>query len=388
MNTKIFQEAMEIQEELTKWRHELHKIPEIGLVLPKTSAFVQKKLAEFQIPFETKVEGNCVVGCLGKGEQCLMLRADMDGLPMQEETGLPYASENGNMHACGHDLHTAALLGAAKLLKVHERELKGCIKLLFQPAEETFLGAEAAIHDGVLENPKVDAAVGLHVASEFPAGVVAYGTQEYASVYGFKIILTGKGTHGAMPQNGIDPINAGVHIYLALQELMARECDPAEEAALTIGQFTAGNAANVIPEQAVLQGTLRTFDEKTHVQMIRRIEEVVSGVAATYRVRAEIEVLSDVPVLNCEKSQNEHFAKAFKEMSPELKIFPDVHTMGSEDFAFYAQKVPSSYFMVGAKQEETAISYAHHNPKVCFSDKALPIAASIYACAALNWQIE
>ena len=240
---EIFKEALAMQEELATWRHALHQMPELSLDLPKTSAFVQTRLAEMDVPFHAIVNGNGVVAQLGEGEPCLLLRADMDALPVAETSGVDFASTNGCMHACGHDMHTTSLLGAAKLLKAHESELCGTVKLLFQPGEETFNGAEACIKDGVLESPHVDAAVATHVASIAPVGLVAYGDVPNAAVYGFKITLTGKGTHGAMPALGIDPINTAVHIYLALQELIAREVPADQEATLTIGQLSAGSAS-------------------------------------------------------------------------------------------------------------------------------------------------
>lgn len=176
MYSSIYAESKEMYDELIEWRRELHKVPELGLELPKTVSFVKEKLTEWDIPFETKINGNCVIGYIGTGDKCLLLRADMDGLPMNEESQLSFASQNGNMHACGHDIHTTALLGAAKILKKHEKDLKGRIKLLFQPGEETFEGAKAVIAEGVLENPKVNAAFATHVASVIPVGTIAYGT--------------------------------------------------------------------------------------------------------------------------------------------------------------------------------------------------------------------
>lgn len=385
MYRAILEEAKELYEELVLWRRTLHEMPELGLELPNTASFVAQKLEEFGIPFETKVNGSCVVGYMGQGERCLLLRADMDALPVREEADLSFAAQNGNMHACGHDMHAAALLGAAKILKRHERELKGRVKLLFQPGEETFSGAKAVLAEGILENPKVDFAFAVHVASICPVGVLAYGTVPNASVYGFKITLTGKGTHGAMPQNGIDPIQAGVHIYQGLQELIARECEPDKETTLTIGQFQAGSVGNVIPETAVLQGTLRTFDEKTRVYLIERIREVTEGIGAAFRVKTEIEELTNIPMVCCEDRRNRKFARLFQSMSEELKVVSGFHTTASEDFALYAQEVPSSYFVVGAQAEGEKI-YAHHNPKVCFNEKALPIAAAAYAGVALEWE--
>ena len=385
MYTEIYKEAAAMYEELSSWRRELHKIPELGLNLPKTATFVKEKLQEFDIRYETKVDGNCVIAYLGEGDRCLLLRADMDGLPMKEELDVSFSSQNGNMHACGHDFHTTALLGAAKILKKHEKELKGTIKLLFQPGEETFTGARAAIKEQVLENPRVDAALGTHVASVCPVGVIGYGTVTNASVYGFKIILTGKGTHGAMPRNGIDPINAGVHVYLGLQELIARECAPGKEVTLTIGQFQSGTANNVIPETAVLQGTLRTFDDFLRQHFIQRIDEITKNIACAFHVEAKVETIMDIPSVYCDQERNERLARVYRSMNDELKVVPNLHTTGSEDFALISQRVPSSFFMVGAKAESDTI-YEHHNPKVCFNEKALPVEAAVYACAALDWE--
>lgn len=258
MASKLLQEAKQFQDELVSWRRELHQIPELGTILPQTVRFAASKLDEMGIGYQIMEDCSCIVAQIGKGSKCFMLRSDMDALPVTEESGLPFASVNGCMHGCGHDLHATILLGAAKLLKAHEAELNGVVKLLFQSGEETFSGAKAAFERGVLENPHVDAAFAMHVFAGVAPGVISYGVQAMASVYGFKIVLTGRGGHGSQPEICIDPINAGVEVYHALQSLIARECPPSAEAALTIGQFSAGNAANVIPEYCVLQGTLRT----------------------------------------------------------------------------------------------------------------------------------
>lgn len=385
---EIFKEALAMQEELTTWRHALHQMPELSLDLPKTSAFVQTRFAEMDVPFHTIVNGNGVVAQLGEGEPCLLLRADMDALPVAETSGVDFASTNGCMHACGHDMHTTSLLGAAKLLKAHEAELCGTVKLLFQPGEETFNGAEACIKDGVLESPHVDAAVATHVASIAPVGLVAYGDVPNAAVYGFKITLTGKGTHGAMPALGIDPINTAVHIYLALQELIAREVPADQEATLTIGQLSAGSAFNVIPETAVMQGTLRVFDNDLRAQLIRRIGEVVENIAAAYRTKVEFEILGDIPALVCDAAFNARLAESVQQAAPALAVHGGVHTTGSEDFAFFAPHVPTAMFFIGAETDDGTPTYNQHNPSVRFNDKALPIAAAVYAISALSWQRE
>lgn len=386
MANDLYAEAQALQNKLTEWRHDLHQIPELGVQLPKTSAYVQACLRELGVPYQTIINGNGIVAQLGQGDACLLLRADMDALPVREESGEAFAAHNGNMHACGHDMHAASLLGAAALIKQHEAQLKGTIKLLFQPGEETFSGAQAALQEGVLESPCVDAAVAVHVAAIAPVGLVAYGDVPYASVYGFKITLTGKGTHGAMPAHGIDPINAAVQIYLALQALIAREVPAAQEVTLTIGQLSAGTVSNVIPETAVLQGTLRVFDNTLRKQLIRRIGEISKSVADTYRCQTTLEVLCDVPPLICDTAYNKHLAANVKKMDSSLIVRENVHTTASEDFAFFSERVKTAMFMVGAQVDDGTVPYNQHNPKVRFNDKALPIAAAVYAAAALNWQ--
>ncbi len=385
MNNQLLKEAENLHEELTKWRHSLHRIPELGLHLPNTIKFVKEKLSEMNIPFQEYNECSCITATLGQDGKCFLLRSDMDGLPMREESGEPFASQNGCMHSCGHDLHTAILLGAAKLLKNHEDTLKGRVKLLFQSGEETFDGAKTAIESGVMETPHVDAAFAMHVASIIPANTVIFGTYPMAAVYGFRIILTGKGTHGSTPQLGIDPINTGVHIYLALQELIAREISSTEEASLTIGRFDAGSVSNVIPERAFLEGTLRTFKPEIRTMLITRINEVIHKIAETYRTKVEIEVLSDVPPVSCDPDMNQEIVNSILDMDSKIKALPLYHVMGSEDFAFIAEKVPASYFGLGAGIDDRSQWLGQHNPRVRFSDKCLPLGAAIYAKAAIDW---
>lgn len=385
MYSKLFEEAKAMEQELIGWRRTLHGMPELGMELPNTSAFIQERLKELDVPFDVVADGSCVIGHIGQGERCFLLRSDMDALPIREESGLEFASDSGRMHACGHDMHAAVLLGAAKLLKPREDELKGQIKLLFQPGEETFSGASKAIEDGLLENPKVDAAFAMHVSAELPVGTIIYGKAPMAAVYGFKITLTGKGGHGSTPEDCIDPINTAVHIHLALQELISRECPTSKEAALTIGQFSAGSAPNIIPGTAVLQGTLRTFDKELARYLVRRIGEVVDGVSAVYRTKAELEVLSNLPSVSCDEELNESLAAAIRAMDPELQVLDAYHVMGSEDFAFISERVPSSYFSFGTAVEDGTEIYKEHNSKVRFNEKALPIGVAAYACAALQW---
>lgn len=405
----LLQEAEAMKETLVEWRRDLHQIPELDLQLPKTVTYVTERLKEMGIEYQVVAGGSTVIALLGKGSKrelelgsfetanrsgadtqercgrCFMLRSDMDALPVVEEAEVDFASVNGCMHGCGHDLHTAILLGAAKLLKVHEEEMNGTVKLLFQAGEETFRGARAAIAAGVLENPHVDAAFGMHVMGNTSVGIVKYGRKAMASAYGFKIILTGHGGHGSQPELCIDPIGAGVQVYLALQSLVARECPATAEAALTIGQFTAGNASNVIPEICTLQGTLRTFDNTLADHLIRRINEIVPAVAAAYRVKCEIEELCRLPGVVCDESLIHEVAESIQKIDPSVQMQGNMHWMASEDFALYAEAVPAGYFMIGAGVEDEDRRYGQHNPKIVFHEDCLPLGAAVYAGTALDW---
>ena len=385
MANRYREEAKAIKEDMIKWHRDLHQSPELGLKLPKTSAYIQGELDKMGISYKVSEENSHIVALLGQGDKCVLLRADMDALPIEEESGLDFASRNGNMHACGHDMHATALLGAAKILKAHESELKGQVKLLFQSGEEIFQGAATAMEEGVLENPHVDAAYASHVASVAPVGVVGYGHYPMSAVYGFRIDVKGRGTHGSTPENGISPINAAVHIYLALQELIAREVAAAKEVVITIGHFEAGSANNVVPETAVMEGSLRAFDPEVRDYMIKRIEEVATGVAAVYRTEAAVTTLSDCPAMLNDKELHDELVDIIKKQNEDLQVLPIYHAMGSEDFAFFSDKVPCCYLAVGAQYGDGYPVYSEHNPKVRHNEDALPIAAAIYCTVATEW---
>ena len=400
----LVEEAQASAADLARWRHDLHQIPELGNDLPQTSAYIQARLTEMGIPYRTLVGGSCVVGLIGAGAAAaaasdgtctdtqagtvIMLRGDMDALPVTEESGEPFASTNGCMHACGHDMHATALLGAARLLKARETELvreNATVKLLFQPGEETFEGARAAIADGLFENPRPQAAFAMHVNSQSPVGLVLYGSPALSGVYGFRVTLQGKGGHGSSPEICIDPITAGVHVHLALQELIAREVPAAKEVALTVGKFAGGQAANVIPDTCVLEGTLRGFDVELMAHLKARIAEVVNGVAATYRTPATIETLSDVPPLVLDDAMTAAALGYVGAALPQATFMPLFHAMASEDFALISSEIPSAYFTVGAAATDATEHFAQHHPKARFDDAELPLGAAAYAAVALGY---
>lgn len=379
--------AKQFENEIISWRRYFHENPEIGMELPNTTRFVQKKLEEMNIEYNVGCNGSSVIALIGNknSDKCILIRSDMDALPIVEDTDLEFKSKNNYMHACGHDAHTAILLGAAKLLKLKEHELEGCVKLMFQPGEEIFEGAKSMILEGVLENPKVSAAFGMHVVSVMPNNTIAYGKEFMSSCYGFKINIKGKGGHGSQPENCIDPINTGVHIYLALQELISRECPPKDLATLTLGQFKAGEVSNIIPNEAVLQGTLRTFSPTVRDLLKKRINEVVQSVATTYRCSASIEVLSDVPSLICNDELNEKCLSFIHDLDKNVKTYEHNHNMGSEDFAYISEKVPTCFMYLGAGVEDTSKWSVAHNPKVMFNDNCLSLGAAVYAKCAYQW---
>lgn len=326
---------------------------------------------------------------LGRPEgKCILLRADMDALPLREETGLPFASGNGAMHACGHDMHTAMLLGAAKLLKAHEAELHGCVKLMFQPAEETFEGAKDMIAGGVLEDPKVDAAVMLHVLGgmPLPVGTVivcAPGVSAPAADY-FQICVHGKGCHGSAPQQGVDALTAAAHILLGLQELNARELGADEAAVLTVGKLTGGTAGNIIADSAQMEGTLRTYDEAVRARLKERMEQMAGSLAAAYRARAEVSFGTGCPTLVNEGALCAAALRHGRALLGEKAVLSAVTLQGrgggSEDFAYISQQVPAVMLSLAAGGQ-----HPQHHPAVTFDEAVLPAGAALYAQLALGW---
>jgi amidohydrolase len=385
----FYNRALELKDETIQNRRNIHKNAEVGLDTPKTKAFVIEKLKEYGL--EPEECGYGVTALLGKKEgKVLLLRADMDALPMAEQSGEEFACPSGKeAHTCGHDFHAAMLLTAAKMLKENEDLIDGTIKFMFQPAEETFEGSKNMIENGILENPKVDAALAYHVSpGKMPVGLFMYNSKDTMmySVDGFKITIKGKGSHGAYPHVGVDPINIGVHVHLALQELIARESDPSKACVLTVGQFKAGTAANIIPEQAVLQGTIRTNDNEAREKLVRRMKEVAKKTAEVYNGTAEIEMISEVPPLICNPEFTNEIVSYMKETNiPGLMPYPDVSASASEDFAVIAEKVPSTFMYLSAGYMDERGEYPAHHPKARFNEDVCPIGSACLAHCAVEW---
>lgn len=383
----FYKRALELREETVSHRRWLHSNAEVGLHMPKAQAYVMEQLKEAGL--NPQPCGHGVTAQLGKaGGKTLLLRTDMDALPMPEESGEPFACPTGTeAHACGHDFHAAMLLTAAKILKENEAMLSGRVRFMFQPAEETFEGAKDMLANGILDG--VDAALAYHVGSgRMPVGLFMYnsgGTMMY-SVDGFRITVHGKGAHGAYPHCSIDPIHIGVHIYLALESLIAREADPSKACVLTIGNFSAGSAPNIIPDTATLQGTLRTNDSACREKLVRRLKEVVHKTAEVFGGWAEIEMISEVPTLVCDSTMTNEIVGYMKELPiPGLTPVPDMSASASEDFATIAAKVPSVFMYLSAGFMDERGDAPAHNPKVRFNEDVCPIGSACLAHCAVRW---
>lgn len=395
---ELLNEAKTLEPQLQTWRRTLHKHPEVGFDLPQTKALVKQALTEMgYTPQDCGKSG--VIALVGgkKPGKTILLRGDMDALPLQEQSGEEFASEiPGRMHGCGHDMHTAMMLGAAKLLKAHEDELEGTVKLEFQPAEEIFQGSPDMIANGLLENPKVDAAVMFHVLAgmPLPAGTVLVpgGGITMASCEQYHITVHGKGGHGSTPNACIDPITAAAHIHIALQEINSRELDPNGFGVLTTGCFKAGAASNVIPDTAEMFGTIRTTDpdNKTGELIRKRMPEIAQGVATAFRCTAEVEFSDYCPCMVVDKAlatdaltyMTDLLGQGAMDMTP---ITGGKAGGGSEDFAFVSHEVPTISMFISAGSSKDGYLYGQHHPKVRFDDSILFEGSAAYSYFALRW---
>ena len=396
---KLLETAKQLEPQLQEWRRTLHRHPEVGFDLPQTKALVKKALTE--MGYAPQDCGKCGVLALAGGKKpgkVILLRGDMDALPIQEESGEEFASEvPGRMHGCGHDMHTALMLGAAQLLKEHEDEIEGTVKLEFQPAEEIGQGASDMIANGLLENPSVDAAVMFHVLGgmPIPAGVVlvpACGGITMASCEQYHIIVHGKGGHGSMPEKCIDPITAAAHIHIALQEINSRELKPGDFGVLTTGRFEAGAASNVIPDVAQMWGTIRTTDPENKTgELIRtRMTEIAQGVAAAFRCTAEVSFADYCPCMVVDKPLAENAMDYMTELLGKGAMDMTALTGGkpgggSEDFAFVSHEVPTVSMFIAAGGPEQGCCYGQHHPKVRFDDSILYEGSAAFGWFALRW---
>lgn len=417
---QILSESLELQENLIEHRHYLHSHPGVGFDIQETYQYVHDQLVAMgYAPHKygkaglIATVGHKVAGDGSPQDNTILLRADMDALPITEETPLDFTSSNGNMHACGHDMHTTMLLGAAEILKKHEKELKGQVVLCFQPAEELLEGAKDMMEAGVLRDTTPDAALMIHVTVGMPfeTGTVVVcdgGVSAPAADY-FKISIQGTGCHGAMPQLGVDPITVAAHIVTSLQEIHARELSMFDDAVLTIGSLHAGNAANAIPDTAELTGTIRAYDEEVRSFIKKRMEEIITSIATGFRAEAILEFTSGCPTLINDATLSRDISQYMKELLGPQKAFTKAELLalssqtntssennasgsnksakatGSEDFAYFSQEVPSIMLAMAAGNRQTGCEYPLHHPKVMLDENALSIGSAVYAYNAMRW---
>lgn len=390
----LFTEAKALLPTLSRHRRWLHAHPGVAFDLEDTLAYVRDELKKLGLsPVPCGRAG--LTATIGSGEGCILLRADLDALPIPEESGEPFASTNGAMHACGHDLHTAMLLGAAELLKAHESQLKGTVKLMFQPAEEVFEGARDMIEAGVLESPAPHAAVMLHVTTgaPMPTGLIitmAPGVSAPAADY-FTIRVQGRGCHGSTPHQGVDALTAAAHILLALQELHARELAPGTEAVLTVGTIQGGTATNAIADSCRLSGTIRTYDETTRTALKNRMTQIASAIASAYRASAAVEFGSCTPTLTNDAALARAVPGYLRELLPKRMVLSAAHlpgntrSGGSEDFAYVSQRIPTLMMALSAGNRAEGYTHPLHHPKVRLDERAMPYGAAALAHTAMRW---
>ena len=367
----MWEKCKGLQEELVAIRRDLHKIPEFGWDLPKTKAYVTGKLNEWGIPYVENKSDSGLVATIkgGKDGKTIALRADMDALLIKEANDVDYASEHdGLMHACGHDTHMTMLLGAAKVLNENKEELAGTVKLIFQTDEENARGAERSIAEGCLEG--VDAIFGTHIGTiispEIPSGTIICSPGCVMASYDkFVLKVKGYGCHGSTPEKGVDPINIGAHVVINLQEVIAREIAAVKPAVLTIGKFQAGDTYNIIPNEVLIEGTIRALEENVRQELAKRIGEIAEATAKTFRGEVEYEMIWGAPPVINNADMAALACECAKEIVGAENVIDhvDAPNMGGEDFAYYAAQIPAAFMFLSSSNKEKGTAVPHHNPK-------------------------
>ncbi len=389
---KLKQEAADLKEQLIAWRRDFHRHPELGFKEFRTSGIVAKHLTTLGIEVQTGVGQTGVIGLLEgtRPGPVVMLRFDMDALPIQELNQTDYASqEAGVMHACGHDAHTAIGMGIAQLLVQHRAELAGTIKLVFQPGEEGCGGALAMLADGVLENPKPDVALGLHVWNDQPLGLVAAGAGGImAAADLFTIKVQGKGAHGAQPQLCVDAVLIAAQVVVALQSIVARHVDPRQTAVVTVGSLHAGTAFNIIADTAELTGTIRTFDAATRDSLVQRMAEVVEHTARAMGGSATLEIKRISPAtVNAASAASLVRETATEILGPE-HVTDNQFTMTAEDMSEFLSRTPGCFFFIGSASAEKGLNAPHHNAHFDIDEEVLPLGVAVLMGSALQYLAE
>ena len=380
--------ATEINPEVIANRRYLHQHPELAFDLDNTVRFVKEKLTEMgYAPADCGDHGVVALAGGRKPGKCILIRADMDALPMKEESGLEFSSlTDSAAHTCGHDTHTAMLLGAAKLLKEMEDEIPGTVKLMFQPAEEMGTGAENMLKAGVLENPHVDASFGIHIFAAVPAGVLVYGNGPMLSSCDvFEITVKGKGGHGSMPNDTVDPIMVGAHILTALESINSREIAPDSFGVLTVGCFQSGSKFNIIPDTAFMTGTIRTFDSEVRAFIKKRLVELAEGTARAYRAEATVSFPTQICAVNTDKDVARIVGESVAAAVGAPRVIGNFKPIaGSEDFGYITSEVPSTFFGLGGCPTDYP-AYPQHSPNIRFNEDAFPVGVAAYVSGAIGW---
>ncbi|MFO5437788.1 MAG: M20 family metallopeptidase, partial [Dolichospermum sp.] len=372
-------EIRALQPQLVEWRRQIHQKPELGFQEKITAEFISQKLQNWGIEHQVGIAQTGIVAII-KGEKSapgkvLAIRADMDALPIQELNEVPYCSQrDGIMHACGHDGHTAIALGTAYYLHQHRQELNGTVKIIFQPAEEGPGGAKPMIAAGVLNNPDVDAIIGLHLWNNLPLGTVGVRPGALmAAVELFRCTIFGKGGHGAIPHQTVDSLVVAAQIVSALQTIVSRNINPLDSAVVTVGELHAGTAVNVIADTAKMGGTVRYFNPDLAGFFKERIEKIIAGICQSHGANYDLDYIHLYPpVIN--DAQVAALVRSVAEEVIEIPIgvFSECQTMGGEDMSFFLQEVPGCYFFLGSANAEKKLDYPHHHPRFDFDETALP----------------
>ncbi len=380
-STHLDPDVVALTTELTETRRVIHRHPELGFQEVRTAALVSERLRSLGLTVKEGVARTGVVGLLqgGRPGKTILLRADMDALPIQEASGAEYASKiPGVMHACGHDAHTAMLLGAARVLMARRDRLAGNVKFVFQPAEEGPGGARPMIEAGVMQNPQVDLAFGLHLINDFPVGVVALRPGPVmASMDTLEITVKGKGGHGAFPHQAVDSIVIAAQVVMALQTLASREINPTVPVVLTLGTIHGGFRHNVIAPEVSLTGTVRTFDESLRKTFPERIERVVRQVCQAFRAEAEVRYEFGYPVTVNDPAMTHFVQKIASEVVGPERVWPMDAMMGSEDMAYFLRVVPGCFFFLGSSNPAKNLTVPHHSPEFDFDEACLPLGVQV-----------
>lgn len=386
----FIKEALDIKEELISIRRDIHQNPELGFEEYRTSKIIKDFLTKENIPFYSVANtGVCaeIVG-EGRGKKVIALRADMDALPIEEDPEYTYKSKiKGKMHACGHDAHTAILLGAAKILNRNKKEFAGIVKLLFEPGEETTGGAPIMINEGVLKEPYVERIVGLHVSEDLDCGKIGVKLDMVnAASNPFTIRIKGRGGHGAHPDKTVDPIVAASSVVMSIQTIASREVAPVNPVVITVGSIRGGTAPNVIPDEVTLSGIIRTITSDDRAYVVKRLEEIVSGVCEALRAEGRVVVEEGYPCLYNDEEMVKRVKKIGKKIIGERNVLDQKNpSMGVESFAYFAQERPSVFYYLGTRNKSKGAYKPAHSSGFKIDEEAIPIGVAMQCAIAFDY---